>query len=106
MGLFEKLKAPDINSIYAEYLNSSNALLLDVRNVEEYEQGRIPGSVNVPLNNLGYIEELAPDHGTKIYVYCLSGMRSRKAQALLNRMGYNDVINMGGFSSFSGEKEM
>ena len=106
MGLFDKLKAPDINSAYEEYLKAENAFLVDVRNVEEYEEGRIPGSVNVPLSNLGYIEELVPVHSTKIFVYCLSGMRSRKAQSMLNRMGYDEVINMGGFSSFKGEKEM
>ena len=105
MGLLEKLKAPDINTAYDEYLECEDALLLDVRTVEEYAAGHIPNSVNIPLNDLGKVEEIALDYHTKIFVYCLSGIRSRKARTLLMNMGYINVVNMGAFSSYKGTIE-
>ena len=52
MGFFDFLKQPDINKGVMEYRNTDGAVLLDVRTPQEYREGHIPGSKNVPLQQL------------------------------------------------------
>ena len=52
-------------------------LLVDVREREEWEQGRIPGASHVPRGNLeSRIENLAPDRSRPVLLYCAVGNRS------------------------------
>ena len=52
MGFFDFLHGPDINQGVEEYGGLEGAVLLDVRTPQEYRDGHIPGSVNVPLQSL------------------------------------------------------
>ena len=52
MGFFDFLKGPDINQGVKEYSVTDGAVLLDVRTPDEYRQGHIPGSKNVPLQSI------------------------------------------------------
>ncbi len=80
---------------------NQNILLLDVRTPEEYAAVRIPGSRLLPLNQVeSGISKIAGDKNTEIIVYCLSGGRAAAACTLLNAMGYANVSNMGGISSW------
>ena len=81
------------------------ALLLDVRDPEEYAMGRIPGSVNLPLGRIREIGDLAEDLETPLFVYCLSGGRSSRACAALAAMDYEDVTDLGGIHRYVGELE-
>ena len=76
--------------------------LFDVRSLEEFREGHIPGSVSLPLDRLANAQALVLDKGEKIYVYCASGARSALAANSLKRMGYSDVTNIGGIMSYSG----
>jgi rhodanese-related sulfurtransferase len=71
--------------------------LVDVRFPGEWAQGAIPGSVNVPLDQLA--ERLAEiPRGRRIAVYCQTGLRSSTAASLLEQAGYEDVVDLiGGF---------
>ena len=60
----------DINSGVKEFNAQKNAVLLDVRTREEFEEGHIPKSVNLPLDEIQKIEELVKDKNTKIYNCC------------------------------------
>lgn len=82
-----------------------NALLLDVRTPEEFAQGHIPGSRNLPLSQAGAIGQIASDREQSLYVCCRSGARSAQACALFQRMGYKNVTNIGGILSWPGEIE-
>ena len=53
MGFFDFLKGPDINQGVAEWNATPGAVLLDVRTPQEYREGHIPNSVNLPLQSLG-----------------------------------------------------
>ena len=105
MGIFNFFKEPDINQGVQEYKNTAGAVLLDVRSPQEYREGHIPGSQNVPLQQLDKVEEVTENKDTVLYVYCRSGARSRQAVSLLNHMGYTNVHNIGGIAAYSGKVE-
>lgn len=105
MGIFNLLEQPDINRGVQEYKNEKNAILLDVRTSQEYREGHIPGSKNVPLQRLDKLEELTENKDTVLYVYCHSGARSRQATSFLQYMGYTNVHNIGGITAYSGKVE-
>ncbi|MBR7081630.1 MAG: rhodanese-like domain-containing protein [Oscillospiraceae bacterium] len=103
MGFLDMFKTPDIDSGVDECRGTRNAVLLDVRTAEEYRQGHIPESVNVPLDEIGRADGQIPDKETPVFTYCLSGARSARAAAELRRRGYSRVKNIGGISSYSGK---
>ncbi|MBQ8237198.1 MAG: rhodanese-like domain-containing protein [Oscillospiraceae bacterium] len=105
MGFFDFLKQPDINKGVADYHNTSGAVLLDVRTPQEYREGHIPGSKNVPLQQLDKISAVADNKDTPLFVYCYSGSRSRQASAMLQHMGYTNIQNIGGITAYSGKVE-
>ena len=105
MGIFDFFKQPDINQGVQEYKNAAGAVLLDVRTPQEYREGHIPGSQNVPLQQLDKVEDVIENKDTVLYVYCRSGARSRQAVSLLQAMGYTNVHNIGGIAAYSGKVE-
>ena len=86
MGFLDKLfrKDKDINEWVQDAGGVAGSVLLDVRTREEYRQGHIPGSVNVPLSELAAVDEIISAKDTPLYVYCLSGGRSARAAAQLS----------------------
>ncbi len=105
MGFFEFLMGSNINRGLEEYDETPDALLLDVRTEEEYREGHIPGSRNMPLHSIDRICEVAHSKGTPLYLYCRSGARSGQAAAQLLDMGYTRVRNLGGISAYRGKVE-
>ncbi|HEX2063720.1 MAG TPA: molybdopterin-synthase adenylyltransferase MoeB, partial [Acidimicrobiales bacterium] len=81
------------------------AVVLDVREPDEYEQGAIPGSVHIPRGHLeGRVEGKLPDKTQPIVVTCASGFRSAFAAKTLKELGYADVVNLaGGFGRWKDE---
>ena len=79
-------------------------ILLDVRTVEEYESGHIPGAICVPNETIGSesIPEL-PDKEQVIFVYCRSGNRSKQASEKLSAQGYTGICEIGGILDWQGE---
>ena len=104
MGLFNFFRSTDINAGVAEYKTTDGAVLLDVRTAEEYRDGYIDGSVNVPLDRISSIENTVKDKSTPLYVHCYSGSRSGQAVAYLKQMGYINAKNIGGNSSYRGKE--
>lgn len=84
------------------FRDTPGAVLLDVRTPEEYAAGHIPGSRNVPLDEL-HRSELPEDPETPLFVCCLSGARSRQAALLLRQAGYGDVTDLGGIHHYHGK---
>lgn len=105
MGIFDLFKQPDINRGVQEYQQAEGAVLLDVRSPQEYRDGHIPGSLNVPLQSIDNVEYVAENKDTALYVYCHSGARSRQAAGHLQYMGYRNVINIGGIAAYRGKVE-
>ena len=105
MRFFDFLKGPDINQGVKEYSTTDGAVLLDVRTPDEYRQGHIPGSKNVPLQSIDKVTVMINNKATPIFVHCLSGARSCQAAAILQQMGYTNVKNIGGISAYAGKVE-
>ena len=105
MSVFDYFKQPDIHKGLKEYAQTENAFLLDVRTPQEYREGHIPGSKNVPLQQLDKMSSVADNKNIPLFVYCYSGGRSRQATALLQHMGYTNVQNIGGIAAYSGKVE-
>ena len=105
MKLFDFLESSDINRDVEQFRQTEGALLLDVRGADEYAEGHIPGSVNIPLQLLPMKKGLPEDLDTPIFLYCRSGGRSRRAAAFLEKEGYENVKNIGGIMNWNGEIE-
>lgn len=105
MGIFNLTGGPDINRGVEEYRAASGAVLLDVRTREEYSQGHIPGSVNLPLQAMAGGEAVPGGKDAPLFLYCHSGARSARAARFLARMGYTNVKNIGGMAAYTGEVE-
>ena len=105
MSIFDFFKQPDIHKGVAAYRNTSGAVLLDVRTPQEYREGHIPGSKNVPLQTIDKISSVADNKNVPLFVYCYSGGRSRQAASMLQHMGYNNVQNIGGIAAYQGKVE-
>lgn len=102
MSIFSFIKTQtDINEGVNLFRTVPGAVLLDVRSNEEYVQGHIPGSINLPLNRLAAIKL---EKGTPLFVYCLSGARSARACAWLEKSGYS-AKNIGALTSYRGTLE-
>lgn len=96
MGLFG-----DINRGLKAYEASSDALLIDVREPDEFASGHIPGAVNLPLSAIASVD--LPKEKF-LFLYCLRGTRSMRAAGILKRMGYR-VRSIGGISDYKGRIE-
>ncbi len=105
MGLFDFLRAADINQGVDEWKSTPGAVLLDVRTEEEYREGHIPGSINVPLDEIDRVKDIIPVKETLLFVHCLSGARSSQAVQYLMDYGYTKVKNIGGISRYRGKVE-
>jgi molybdopterin/thiamine biosynthesis adenylyltransferase/rhodanese-related sulfurtransferase len=81
------------------------AVVLDVREPDEYEQGALPGAVHIPRGFLeSQVESKVADRGARVVVYCAGGTRSAFAAETLGRLGYTDVVSMaGGFNKWKDE---
>ena len=105
MGLFEMHRHPDINRGVEEYQRSADAVLLDVRTPQEYRQGHIPGSINLPLQAIDNVYEVVENEDAVLYVYCRSGTRSGQAVSILQHMGFVNATNIGGMAAYTGKVE-
>ena len=105
MSFFDYFRQPDINRGVTGFRNTPGAILLDVRTSQEYREGHIPGSQNVPLQTIDKVATVAENKDTPLYVYCHSGGRSRQAVQRLVQMGYRNVTNIGGIAVYRGKVE-
>jgi sulfur-carrier protein adenylyltransferase/sulfurtransferase len=77
---------------------SNGAVVVDVRETEEFAAGHIPGAKHVPKSYLeSRIESAVPDHSQHVVLYCASGNRSAYgARTLMEDLGYEHVESMRG----------
>ena len=69
-------------------LKEKGAVLVDVRSAQEFAAGQAPGTINIPL----------PELGSRC---CASGTRSGMAKLLLRKNGFSDVYNVGAWTKLA-----
>ena len=80
-------------------LRKNGALLVDVRSAGEFASANAPGTINIPLQELGSRLGEIPKSST-VVLCCASGTRSGMAKMMLKRNGYPKVHNIGAWSKF------
>jgi sulfur-carrier protein adenylyltransferase/sulfurtransferase len=100
-----KQQIREIDTAEASAARDDGALVLDVREPEEYEQGAIPGAIHIPRGNLeSNIENRIPDKNAPVLIHCASGVRSAFAAKTMQDLGYTDVVSVkGGFNRWKDE---
>ena len=85
-----------------EMMDTQDVIILDVRELDEYNAGHIVGAVLLPVGTI--TEESAstviPKKDSVVLVYCRSGNRSKTASAALVELGYTNVYEFGGFNTW------
>ena len=85
-----------------EYRNTADAILLDVREKEDYDAGHIPDALHAELQTIRF-QPYAPDR--PIFLYCYRGRRSAMAAESLKEAGFEHVKDIGGIEGYDGALE-
>ena len=97
LGIKQIQGADGIDVKQAFSMNQQGALLLDVREPEEYSAIHAPNAKLIPLGQLGSrLQEIAAYKDKPVVVICRSGNRSSKAVTMLKEAGYSQVSNVKG----------
>jgi len=88
-------------------MDTSEVIVLDVRERSEYDSGHIPGAVLLPADSISEDTAAAviPDKDTEVLVYCRTGNRSKTASEALAKLGYTNVFEFGGITTWPYEVE-
>ncbi len=84
-------------------LAAQNAVLLDVRTPEEFDQGYIDGAINIDFRASDFQSKISDlDKDATYFVYCASGGRSRSAADMMKELKFKEVYDLaGGFKGWS-----
>ncbi|HPY63882.1 MAG TPA: rhodanese-like domain-containing protein [Bacillota bacterium] len=77
--------------------------LIDVRTKEEFEEGNVPNSINIPLDQIESIVDIVPDTDSTLLLYCQSGRRTVTAAKALLNLGYKVIFDLGGILNYVGD---
>jgi rhodanese-related sulfurtransferase len=80
-------------------LAAGTALLVDIRETYEYEEGRIPGARHIEIERLGWNSPTLPADVPLVF-YCRLGVRAKLAAHAFRRVGYETYNLTGGFSAW------
>lgn len=101
---YQQITAEEAKSMMEE---QPDAVILDVREQDEYDAGHIPVAELLPVGTIN--EETAssviPEKGTMVLVYCRSGNRSKTASQALVDLGYTQIYEFGGIKDWPYEVE-
>jgi rhodanese-related sulfurtransferase len=100
-----KTRVREVSAAEASQEQAQGAVLIDVREADEFENGHAKGAVHLSKGvvELG-IEEAVPDVTKPIVLYCGGGSRSALSADNLQKMGYTNVASMaGGFRAWKNE---
>jgi phage shock protein E len=81
----------------AKKLQNKEAVIVDVRDKDEWDEGHIPHAINLSRGTIELdIEEKVPDPNAVVICHCGGGGRSALAAESLQKMGYKNVRSMAG----------
>lgn len=89
-----------VNEINFEELKkmvASGAILIDVRSPQEFNEGHLPGAINIPEYEIRKkIKNEVPKLNQQVILYCQYGGRSRDVYNIMKNMGYNNIYSLRG----------
>ena len=92
-----RVKEVNVDDVKAMLDRGEKFLLVDVREESEYAKDHLPGAKHLGKGIIERdIENVVPDTGAEIVLYCGGGYRSALAADNLQKMGYTNVISMDG----------
>ena len=97
MGIFNLFGGSTSVSSIEQYLENG-AVVIDVRTIEEFVEGHVQGSKNIPLNTIGSRLDEIKNLNKPVITCCRSGARSGSAATILKQHGV-DAINGGPWGS-------
>jgi rhodanese-related sulfurtransferase len=77
----------------------SGAVIIDVRTPHEFDAGKIPGSLNIPVDRVASSVERIKNMKKPVVLCCASGMRASTAKSVLQSAGIKDVYNGGSWEA-------
>ena len=100
-----KAQITEVDTALAAERIAAGAVVLDVREPDEYDQGALNGAVHIPRGHLeAQVEGRLLNKDAQVVVYCAGGVRSAFAAKTLGELGYTDVLSMaGGFGRWKDE---
>ena len=99
IALFALKRMSFVPEEMARKLLQQGALVVDVREPDEFRSTNIPGAMNIPLGELSEsLPRRVPDKNQVLLLHCLSGGRSGIATQQIKAMGYTNVFNLGSLS--------
>ena len=100
-----KAEITEVDNATASDQIAAGAIVLDVREPEEYDQGALPNAIHIPRGHLeSQVESRLIDKDAPIVVYSAAGVRSAFAAKTLQELGYTDVVSLvGGFGKWKDE---
>jgi len=100
-----KAQITEIDTATAEQQIAAGAIVLDVREPDEYDQGALGNVIHIPRGHLeAQVETRITDKRSQVVVYCAGGVRSAFAAKTLQELGYTNVSSMaGGFGKWKDE---
>jgi molybdopterin/thiamine biosynthesis adenylyltransferase/rhodanese-related sulfurtransferase len=95
----DEISTPDAHALVQ---SDHPPVVLDVRELDEWQEGHLPGALHVPRGNLeSRIESLLPQKDADVLVYCAVGARSAFAVKTLEELGYTSLRSLaGGFTDW------
>ena len=95
--LLAQLRAEVREASVADLAAKMPEVLIDVRELDEYEDGSIEGALHIPRGKLELrIEEAVPNRDADVVLYCAGGNRSALAAKTLAELGYERTISLAG----------
>ena len=80
---------------FAEFIGNEEVTLLDVRTLEEYSEGHLPGAKLIDIHEPNFVAEMERLPKSRTYaIYCRAGHRSKTALEIANKIGMNDVVHL------------
>lgn len=89
--------------LYQDSQNNKALLILDVRSLEEFNQGHIKDALNIPVEQIDKESMKLYNRNIKLVVYCRSGNRSSQAALKLRNLGFQYIYDLGGIDNWDYE---
>ena len=94
------------SAFFSACTDSSEEIWIDVRTQEEWDSGHLEEAIHVPHEQIvARIDQITSNKDATIHLYCRSGGRAGRAKSALDALGFNNVVNAGGYEDILKSRE-